>query len=193
MLRKLGVGVIAVGMAACSNPFATDGQSDVALIMGAINGGTPLKSDVLISGAIQPDLVSVVLAARSKNIRFNTTQYTRGIQLTRYEISFYRSDGRNTQGVDVPHDIAGDLSAFVDIGEPAQNVTLSIEIVRAQAKIEPPLKNLEFNNATNIFSCFARVTIYGTQLASGDIVSATGAVQIDFADWADSGTAGLRN
>jgi hypothetical protein len=179
MVRRFGLVAIALGLVGCSNPFATDGQSDVALIMGGINGGVPLTSNVTTAS---PDSAIVVLGARSKNIRFNTTQYTRGIQLQRYEVRFYRSDGRNTEGVDVPYSIAGNISAFVDIGDPEKNVALPVEIVRAQAKIEPPLRNMRgvVGGQAQVFTCFAEVTIYGNQLASGDIVQSVGNVQIDF-------------
>ncbi len=34
----------------------------------------------------------------------------------RYEIRYYRSDGRATQGVDVPYTISGNLTTAVDAG-----------------------------------------------------------------------------
>jgi len=182
MTRKLFLGLAALALAGCTNQMGDNGQADVIMVM-ILNGGAPFRSNVGSGNLPTADDVIVTLAARSKNIRFNETQYTRGIQLSRYEVRFYRSDGRNTEGVDVPYRHAGNLAGFVDIGTPEENVNLPVEVVRVQNKIEPPLRNLREGGQNQIFTCFAEITVYGTQLASGDVVKATGSMQIDFADF----------
>lgn len=182
-LRLAVVAGLALGLAGCTNDFAKNGTSDAVLLVAAINGGAPLVSDVSDGGTVVADNAVVVLAARSKNIRFNEVQYTRGFQIVRYEIRYYRSDGRNVEGVDVPYRIAGNINAPIDIGE--DNLNLPVEVVRAQAKLEPPLRNLVGGGGALIMTCFAEITIYGQQLATGDIAEAKGNLQIDFADYAE--------
>ena len=182
-LRLAVTAGLALGLAGCTNEFAKNGTSDAVLLVAAVNNGEPLTSDVFLDGTVVADKVTVVLAARSKNIRFNETQYTRGFQIVRYEIRYYRSDGRNVEGVDVPYRIAGNINAPIDIGE--DNLDLTVEVVRAQAKLEPPLRNLRFGGGAIVLTCFAEITIYATQLATGDVAEAKGTLQIDFADYAE--------
>ena len=56
------------------------------------------------------DDVTVSLGNRSKNPTVTDVQVARGIFLERYTVRFFRSDGRNTQGVDVPYDISGPVT-----------------------------------------------------------------------------------
>ena len=136
-----------------------------------------------MEGTVEDDVV-VSLANRSKNPSVTDLQVARAIDLERYTVRYFRSDGRNTEGVDVPYQISGPVRNVVDIG---QNLDVSIEVVRAQAKLEPPLTNLKGNvpNALGggplVLTIFAEVTIYGRQ-TSGEAVRASGTLQIDFAD-----------
>ena len=57
----------------------------------------------------------------------------------------------------------------------------SVEIVRRQAKTEPPLRNLVSGGGALVVTVFAEVTIHG-RTVSGQAVSDTARVQIDFAD-----------
>lgn len=182
-LRLAVVAGLALGLAGCTNQIAKDGEADAFISIVDINGGSPLKSDVLTDGSVFNDLATVTVAARSKNPRFNEVQYTRAFRITRYEIRYYRADGRNVEGVDVPYRIAGNLTTAVDIGQ--TNAEIPIEFVRVQAKLEPPLRNLAGGGGAIAISCFAEVTLYATQIASGDVAMATGTLQINFADWAD--------
>jgi hypothetical protein len=68
-----------------------------------------------------------------------TATLINAITLTRYHVEFRRTDGRNTPGVDVPFGFDGGLGVTIGPGTIAQ---VAIELVRHQAKLEPPLKNL---------------------------------------------------
>jgi hypothetical protein len=57
-------------------------------------------------------------------------------------------------------------------------------IVRVQAKLEPPLKNLAGAGGADVISALAQVDFYGTDNA-GRSVMATGYLNVHFADWAD--------
>ncbi len=180
------VALTALAGASCTNDLAKDGTGDVFMRVTAINGGAPLSVDVQnLATATTAENVSVGLAARSKNPANNTTNYPRAILIERYEVRYYRSDGRNVEGVDVPVRVAGNISAAIDIGDSDKNITLSVEVVRLQAKFEPPLRNLVGGNAAIVLTIQAEITIYGRAIHSGDVVKAVGNLQLDFADFID--------
>jgi hypothetical protein len=191
--RKLAGALVAVALAAggCTNDFAKTGTADVILLMVSINGGSPYDSDVTDfnadtgNGGPVRDLVDVVLAARSKNPSQNVTVYTRAIILERYEVRYFRTDGRNTEGVDVPYRFAGNITGALDIGDSDKNIVLPVEVVRLAAKLEPPLLNLTVGGGAIVMSVMAEVTVYGRSIASGDVVKAVGHVQINFSDYAE--------
>ena len=102
------------------------------------------------------------------------------ITVTRYHIDFKRSDGRNTAGVDVPYSFDGGATGTFD----ANGGTLTFLLVRAQAKIEAPLKALRGGGGAIIISTIAEITFYG-QDQNGNAVSVTGTLSVNFADWGD--------
>jgi len=59
--------------------------------------------------------------------------------------------------------------------------TFPLEVVRRQAKVEPPLSSI-FQTA--LLTVMAEITLYG-ETVSGQTVSASGRLQIDFADFGD--------
>ena len=186
---RAGLLLGAAGFSACSAGYSTDNNSNVLLIITVINGGTPLKSDVLTKGSVVSDSVAVDTAVRFKNINIPTTpSVPNAVLFERYEISYRRSDGRGVQGQDVPYTISGNMSAGADVTR-GDNTTLNIEVVRAQAKLEPPLRNLQSVTGTSlggalVVTMFADITIHG-RTVSGQTVTASGSLQIDFADYAD--------
>jgi hypothetical protein len=56
--------------------------------------------------------------------------------------------------------------------------------VRAQAKLEAPLKALRNGGGAIAISTIADVTFYGTD-QNGNTVSVTGSISVNFADWGD--------
>jgi hypothetical protein len=109
-----------------------------------------------------------------------TPTSTNAITVTRYHVDFTRSDGRNTQGVDVPYGFDGGATGTFDAG----GASLSFVLVRGQAKLEAPLKALRDNAGAIIISTFAEITFYGTD-QNGNAVSVTGRISVNFADWGD--------
>jgi hypothetical protein len=181
----------ALSLAGCTAGYVKDGNAPVQLIIANLTPN-PMSSEVLLAGSICADFAKVAVANRAKNPTVTVPQVTMAIIVNRYEVSYYRSDGRGVQGVDVPYSISGALNASVDA---ATNGTtdISIEVVRRQAKLEPPLIQLEQpdNQAGGqalILTMFAKITLYGQTIA-GQSVSASGSMQIDFADYVDTGTA----
>ena len=173
----------ALALAGCVPDFASDGNSPLILLMTGVNGGNVLTSDLRLGGAICADFVSLRLENKPKNPNLAGLDWRGDIVVTRYQVSYFRSDGRGAQGVDVPYTISGNMAAEVIFNE-ATSVT--IEVVRRQAKLEPPLTGVVDGNPP-VLTMFAQITVQG-QTNAGAAVSATGRLQIDFADFADSGT-----
>ena len=62
--------------------------------------------------------------------------------------------------------------------------TMVFVLVRIQAKLEAPLKNLREGGGALAISTIADITFYGRDQAGND-VAATGSISVNFADWAD--------
>jgi hypothetical protein len=101
------------------------------------------------------------------------------VTVTRYRVVYRRTDGRNTQGLDVPYGFDAAVTGTVPSDGSA---TLSFEIVRQTAKGDPPLAQLR--SGGSIIQTFADVTFFGTDRVGNDI-SATGTIQINFGNFAD--------
>jgi hypothetical protein len=101
------------------------------------------------------------------------------VTFTRYRVSYRRSDGRSTPGVDVPQPIDSAVTFTV----PTEGtVTASFELVRNIAKREAPLVALISNG--NIISAVADVSFFGRDQAGND-VAATGSIGVNFGNFAD--------
>ncbi len=186
-------GVLALGalaMAGCTPDWAKQSESPARLLMTAINEGKVLQSDVQLSnGGVCADFVSLRLENHFKNPGVTNTGFRHDITVERYEIHYFRSDGRNVEGVDVPYAITGNLSQEV-IEESA--ATLSLEVVRIQAKLESPLIQLtqvgpgQGGDGGLIVTMFAEITIHG-RTTTGEVVNpVSGRLQIDFANFGDN-------
>jgi len=175
----------AVALAGCSANYSTANSSSVLLILAAINGGTPMKSDVLKEGSIFNDQTEIAIAVRFKNPNIDTVpQIPSAVIIERYEVKYRRSDGKGVEGQDVPFAISGNVTAAYDVKNSGTD-PLIIDVVRAQAKLEPPLRNLQGGGGAIIVTMFADITLHGRTI-SGQPVTGTGSLQIDFADWADN-------
>jgi hypothetical protein len=102
------------------------------------------------------------------------------VVLNRYHVQFRRADGRGVPGVDVPYGFDGGVS--ITLGE--SPVTVPFEIVRHQAKLEPPLRSLAGFGGRLFISTLADVTFYGQDLA-GNEIQVMGTMNVSFADYAD--------
>ena len=173
----------ALVLAGCTADFASNGDSPLLLLMTGINNGNVLFSDVNLGGAVCPDFVSLRLENHPKSPTLGQLDWRGDLVVERYEVSYFRSDGRGVQGVDVPYTISGNLATEVTFRNAA---SLVIEVVRRQAKLEPPLSNLVGAGNPPVLTMFADITLHGrTNVAAA--VSATGRLQIDFSDFADAG------
>lgn len=148
-------------------------------------GGT-LASDVLTivdgSPTIFEDLARATFRLAMKDPGVTTPSAINFITLRGYRVTFSRSDGRNTPGVDVPYPFDGAITATVG----STIVSVSMVLVRTQAKEEAPLRALIGDGGARAISTFADIVFYGTDQAGHD-VTATARISVTFADWGDEG------
>jgi hypothetical protein len=192
-----------ISLASCGSEMLRTGRAPMALVvtnMAASAGGASsgagsafLLSDVqvLIDQTVNGvtvkvptvfnDSATATIQAIPKNAAATTSELN-NITLTRYHVEFRRTDGRSTPGVDVPYAIDGGLGVSIAANS-SQNV--AFEIVRHQAKLEPPLKNLASGGGLGFISTIAEVTFYGHD-QNGNEVTVTGRIDVQFGDFGDS-------
>jgi hypothetical protein len=189
MIRRVVVlGLMLATAAGCSST-TREGRSPVYLTLlnlEAAPGAEPdamentLQSDVQTAGGVFEDPGRVTMRVQYKDPTSGNIDAINFVTLTRYRVDYRRSDGRNVPGVDVPHGFDGAATTTI-----AGNATqMTFVIVRAQAKLEPPLRNLRNAGASGLISTIADVTFYGKDQTGSD-VSVTGSMSVNFADWAD--------
>jgi len=143
-----------------------------------------LESDVIGPTGVVSDVAKIDLRLRMKDPGTTTNPSTptsaNFITVTRYHVKYVRSDGRNTQGVDVPYEFDG--GATVTVRDGASISTLVITLVRASAKLEAPLLALRTQGGQVVLTTIAEVTLYGTDQA-GREVSVQGKIAVTFADF----------
>jgi len=178
----------------CCNPVEDDSESSSLLLVDNIigedaqgNTGNFLQSDVLMSsGSVRADTATATLRAEAldPDPLLGTSQYN-DIVVTRYLVTYSRTDGKSVPGVDVPYPFEGSLSAVVNAGASS---TVRFVIVREVAKLEPPLLELVDLGAEVVLTCTAKVEFYGHDTANRT-VKATGYLTVYFANYADEAAA----
>jgi hypothetical protein len=192
-LRAAGLAAVILAQASCGS-LTTQGTGSSYLTISkleAAQGADPGK----FSGTLDSDVITVKDGAAGIYADFgratlklalkdpgssgspNSPTPNNYITVDRYRVEYRRTDGRNTQGVDVPYSF--DSAATATVSDEAEIVFL---IVRHQAKEEAPLKALGTNNL--IFSTIATVTFYGHD-QTGREASVSGNIGIGFANYAD--------
>jgi hypothetical protein len=101
------------------------------------------------------------------------------VTINRIHVSYRRTDGRNSEGVDVPFSYDTASTATVAPGSTAQ---VSFILVRNQAKEEAPLVQLVNNG--QLISAIIDVTAFGTDIV-GNAVSVTGSIGVTFGNFGD--------
>lgn len=183
-----GLALAALGVSACGSAHVREGQASSYLIVERLimsegsSSGAPFQSDVLSdSGSIFEDAAVVTLTAAMKDVTSPNGPSTNNlITVNRYRVTYRRSDGRNTPGVDVPFAFDGAATATICS---CGTTDVPFVIVRIQAKLEQPLASLRGHGGAAAISTIADVTFYGHD-QTGREVSVTGSTSINFADWA---------
>jgi hypothetical protein len=104
------------------------------------------------------------------------------VTITSYRVTYTRSDGHNTPGVDVPYPFDGGTTFIVTVGGSASS--RAFILVRNQAKLEPPLVNMRSAGGALVLSAIAEIDFFG-QDGAGRPISAKGFLNVHFADFAD--------
>ena len=149
--------------------------SDVETIVEQTIDGKTVRVPTYIN-----DNATITLTAELKNPTIAATAIN-NVTITRYHVNFRRADGRNTPGVDVPYPIDGGLGVTV---QPGSATDVALEIVRHQAKLESPLRQLRSLGSQGFISTIAEITFYGRD-QNGNEVSATANMDVQFGDFAD--------
>ena len=184
--------IVAIFLFSC-NPIENTTRSNSLLIVVKITGydfeGTSadyLQSDVLeeAGGAAYVTADSAVATLRAELLNPNTdaeSSLYNGIFVTRYVVTYTRSDGRNTPGADVPYSFEGAMQSWIQIG---QEQEIGFIIVREVAKAEPPLLDLHDAREEGVLQVTAQVDFYGYDTVNRQ-VKATGYLAIFFANYID--------
>lgn len=189
ILMGLALLAASIFLPAC-NPLEDESRSNSILVVENITGkdmsGTDagfLQSDVVKKdNTIAADTAKATLSARFMDPApiLGTSQYS-DIMVTRYVVSYSRTDGRNRPGADVPFPFEGSLSALVRVDS---TTSVNFVIVREAAKLEAPLINLRDSAYGDILNMTAKIEFYGHDLTD-KAVKATGYLTVYFANYVD--------
>jgi hypothetical protein len=188
----ISVASLAFITAACGD-LAMQDRSSAIVIIDALQGASGAEDNPTFSGTLQSDVVTVVnnvttVFADSGRVTMrvigkdptDVLSLGSSITINRYLVTFRRSDGRNTPGVDVPFPFDSAVTFTVTPG--STSTTASFELIRHTAKLEAPLLGLR--NSTSVMATVADVTFFGRD-QSGREVSAIGSIGIQFGNFAD--------
>jgi hypothetical protein len=191
LTMRAGAAALVMGSLSCGK-VVREGRSPVLLVMDSLSGAAgqsgvfaiPLLSDVLTNGGIFDDAgkatLHILLKDQGPTGAGTSPSSVNTVILNRYHVDFVRSDGRNVQGVDVPYSFDGGVTAMIS-SAPSD---VPFELVRHQAKEESPLINMAGGGGRIFISTIANVTFYGKDIVGND-VQVTGAISVNFADFAD--------
>lgn len=183
-LARTGSGpayLIMEGVTATAGGGATAGASsllsDVQVLVDVTVGGVTVQQPTVFN-----DMGQATIRAEMKNsISATAPSPINSITINRYRVRYRRTDGRNTEGIDVPFGFDGATTATIPIGSTAQ---VGFDLVRHQAKLERPLITLVGLRGLTFLTTIAEVTFYGQDQA-GNAVSITGTIDVQFADFGD--------
>ena len=184
--------LVAFASASCGE-LARTGRAPVLLVIDSMSAsagedtefGGFLLSDVQTGGGVFNDNGRALFRITLKNPGNVTSplgpSLLNEVTLTRYHVRYIRSDGRNQQGVDVPYEFDGGITATIN---QQQGGEVAFILVRHTAKREPPLRNMWDGGGLRLLTVIAEVTFYGRDQA-GNEVTGVGNITITFGDFAD--------
>jgi hypothetical protein len=198
---------VAVASFGCTPEWARENETGIVMeiagiegVAGGNQGGGGEGSSILfsdVSAAINDDAIVTVNVYR-KNPLVTATSPLEHVRLESYQVRYFRTDGRNVEGLDVPHRITGPLNSirFHTPGPEEVEIDVVINAVRQQAKREPPLINMIGTTVgpngegrltgEAIITTVAEITVYARQVTTGEPLSATGRFQVTFGDFPDT-------
>ena len=154
--------------------------------------GVPLLSDLCDTADEDPEFC--VVTNDNADVTFDNDflqigpgagfdpSFMNDIVVTQYRVDYVRPNNRNTPGVDVPFGIDGTMNVRVPVNG---SVTVGVLVVRHIAKREPPLSAVTAEGE-GILTANAVLKFFGHDIA-GRAVTATGFLEVHFADYGESG------
>jgi hypothetical protein len=208
-LRWLAAVACAAPVTGCGSDLLRTGRSPVMLVITQIEGAAGhepeefvgnLMSDVqvlidqTVNGVevkvptIFNDIVRIQLEAIQKDqsgvlnpVTGTVTSPLNNVTITRYRVNYRRTDGRNTPGVDVPFGFDGAVTTTIPAGGSGE---VLFDIVRHQAKLDPPLRNLVGFKGLGFIHTIADITLWGRD-QNGNEVTVSGSIDVQFSDFGD--------
>jgi hypothetical protein len=178
----------ALATVSCGSDLLRTGRAPVFLQIDNLEGGAgdtrgnPVLADVSTEGSAINEIGEATISVVAKDQTGNTsTSPINTVTVMRYRVEYFRTDGRNTPGVDVPYAIDGGVTRSIQAGN---SDTVLFDLVRHGAKLEPPLRNLSNLGGRVIINTIARVTFFGRD-QNGNEVSVSGELDVVFADFPD--------
>jgi hypothetical protein len=154
------------------------GSSPMYLVISSLTPSGKTAPQPVLSHVVAPttsDNGDVVLSTTPKDFTVAPTS-NNDVTINSYHVEYTRTDGHNTQGVDVPSAFDGALTGIIKAGG-GNPLTLTFTLVRSVAKQEAPL--VQLGTSSNTLTTAAHVTFFGVD-RTGNAVSVTGQIQIDF-------------
>jgi hypothetical protein len=162
------------------------------LVIEFLGGASGAADGTTFSGTLQSDVVTVkdgnaTIFSDNGQVRMRftmkdtltTPSALNAVTINRYRVTYRRSDGLNTPGVDVPYPFDSAMTFTI---APGGVVTQAFELIRHVAKQEAPLMALRANPV--IISTVADVTFFGHDQA-GNELSVMGSMGVQFGNFAD--------
>lgn len=207
-IARCGLGLVAAAalLTTACGEVARTGRSPAYLVVNAFDAASGAEPDQF-GGTLRSDVITIVEVKRGEDTFYVATTFNdigrvafrlglkdpgpaasptaasplNAITINRFRVEYIRSDGRNTQGVDVPYSFDG---AFTITVPAAGTATGTFDLVRHTAKAEAPLLALQVNNQGQLINTIARVTFYGKDQAGND-VSVEASMTVTFANFGD--------
>jgi hypothetical protein len=151
-------------------------------------GSTTVFSDVDSSGSIINDngvaSVSTLTYNPTEDSEAHDITYYMNVIVDQIDVEFMRTDGRNTEGVDVPYRFTQPMNMLVPVDEA---IEIPFVLIRHVAKLEMPLLALrEVPSQEFVLQLVAKVTLHGKDLGGHRVVPVSGYISVWCSNFADS-------
>lgn len=170
---------VAAALSACGSPAGGDGKSPVFLIAEGKDlwGITADVYNPTSPGGVSDDYAEITVKSEFKNPTYQTSPpdgVYADVILQEYRVTYYRVDGNPN----VPEPFVIQLGSRVPAGGETDINTL---LVRRDAKLKSPLKELAFGGGEGSIEISAVVDFFGEDLM-GNHVSTRTVLSINFSD-----------
>ncbi|MBN2346074.1 MAG: hypothetical protein JXO51_06755 [Candidatus Aminicenantes bacterium] len=151
-------------------------------------GSTTVFSDVSFQSSIINDNGVAAVSTLTYNPLEDSTEHDitfyMNIIVDQIDVEFMRTDGRNTEGVDVPYRFTQPMNILVPVDE---TVEIPFVLIRHVAKLETPLLELRGVPSRDfVLQLVAKVTLHGKDLGGHRVAPVSGYMSVWCANFADA-------